>query len=112
MTGHSPGPFPSVINPAGGLDVAGAGGAEGEVQTNWNIAVKAAELLERKGYTVRLTRPSVEGPAYVGSVLSTVPVVVIENDPAVVRDNPSGQDRAAAAIAAGIDSYYEQVKAR
>jgi len=196
--GHSPGPFPSTIDPASGLDVADSGGADGEVQTNWNIAVRAKELLERKGYTVRLTRPSVDSPAnlreradignacdinvrihfdpsvhavlfpaagqtkshgssslsvseevssgsralarallpflmplgvtridndmggssnnagtaYVGSVLSRVPVVVIENDPAVVRDNPSGQERAAAAIAEGIDSYFKQAGAR
>jgi len=195
--GHSPGPFPSVIDPASGLDVADAEGADGEVQTNWNIAVQVKALLEQEGYTDKLTRPSVSsqanlrqradigntcdiavrihfdpavhavlfpgtgqtkshggrtmtvsedlsaksrvlayalfpylqplgvtrvdndmggssnntGGAYVGSVLSTVPVVVIENDPTVVRDNPSGQAQAATAIVKGIDAYFKGLQA-
>ncbi len=48
------------------------------------------------------------GPAFVGSVLSRVPVVLIENDPAWVRDNPAGQDRVAADIAQGIDAYFRK----
>jgi N-acetylmuramoyl-L-alanine amidase len=48
------------------------------------------------------------GPAFVGSVLSRVPVVLIEDNPAWVRDNPTGQDQVAAAIASGIDAYFDQ----
>ena len=47
------------------------------------------------------------GPAYVGSVLSKVPVVLIENDPSMVRNNPSGQDKVAAAIVSGVNDYFE-----
>ena len=47
------------------------------------------------------------GPAFVGSVLSKVPVVLIENDPSMARNNPSGQDRVASAIVSGIDDYFE-----
>ncbi|MBN2168787.1 MAG: N-acetylmuramoyl-L-alanine amidase [Actinobacteria bacterium] len=46
------------------------------------------------------------GSAFVGSVLSTVPVVVIENDPAMVRNNPVGQDRVAGAILQGVHAYF------
>lgn len=45
------------------------------------------------------------GSAFVGSVLSRVPVVLIENDPAMVRNNPSGQERVATAIAEGVHAY-------
>ena len=45
------------------------------------------------------------GPAFVGSVLSRVPVVLIENGPDMLRDNPEGQERVAAATARGIDAY-------
>ena len=47
------------------------------------------------------------GSAFVGSVLSRVPVVLIENDPAWVRDNLAGQERVAADIAQGIDAYFK-----
>jgi len=47
------------------------------------------------------------GPAYVGSVLSKVPVAVIEDDPDVVRNNPSGQDQVAAAITSGVKAYFD-----
>lgn len=47
------------------------------------------------------------GPAYVCSVLSRVPVVLVENDPSMVSDNPSGQDRVADAITQGIVSYFQ-----
>lgn len=47
------------------------------------------------------------GPAYVGSVLSKVPVVLIENDPSMVKNNPSGQDKVADAIVSGINDYFE-----
>lgn len=49
------------------------------------------------------------GPAFVGSVLSTVPVVLIENNPSVVRDNPQGQQSVAESLAAGIDAYFQAV---
>jgi hypothetical protein len=47
------------------------------------------------------------GPAYVGSVLSRVPVVLIENDPSMVRNNPSGQDGVAEAITNGTNAYFQ-----
>lgn len=47
-----------------------------------------------------------DGPAYVVSALSRVPVVLIENDPVMVRNNPAGQDRVADAIALGIETYF------
>lgn len=47
------------------------------------------------------------GPAFVGSVLSRVPVVLVENDPGTVRDNPAGQDRVADALARGINAYFQ-----
>lgn len=47
------------------------------------------------------------GPAYVGSVLSRVPVVLIENNPSTVRGNPGGQDQVADAIAQGINTYFQ-----
>ncbi|MBN1289043.1 MAG: PASTA domain-containing protein [Actinobacteria bacterium] len=49
------------------------------------------------------------GSAFVGSVLSTVPVVMIENDPAMVRGNPAGQDRVAAAILQGVKAYFSGI---
>lgn len=51
-----------------------------------------------------------QGPAFVGSVLSRVPVVLVENNPAVVRDNPAGQDAVAAALTLGLLSYFEKAK--
>ena len=47
------------------------------------------------------------GSAFVGSVLSRVPVVLIENDPEMVRNNPSGQDNVADAIVTGVNNYFE-----
>ena len=47
------------------------------------------------------------GSAFVGSVLSSVPVVLIENDPAMVRNNPGGQDSVADAILSGINVYFQ-----
>jgi N-acetylmuramoyl-L-alanine amidase len=46
------------------------------------------------------------GSAFVGSVLSRVPVVLIENDPALVRDNAAGQERVADAVVNGINTYF------
>jgi len=46
------------------------------------------------------------GPAYVVSVLSRVPVVLIENDPSMVKDNPDGQEQVADAILKGINAYF------
>lgn len=45
------------------------------------------------------------GPAFVGSVLSRVPVVLVENDPAMLREYPAGQEQVAAATAWGIDAF-------
>lgn len=47
------------------------------------------------------------GPAFVGSVLSRVPTVLIENNPDTVRGNPAGQEQVANAIAQGIDGYFQ-----
>jgi len=47
------------------------------------------------------------GPAFVGSVLSKVPVVLIENNPAWVRHNPEGRQKVAWAIARGLDTYFK-----
>ncbi|MBU4194615.1 MAG: hypothetical protein KKF66_06430, partial [Actinobacteria bacterium] len=47
------------------------------------------------------------GSAFVGSVLSRVPVILIENDPGMVRNNPGGQDRVADAIVSGINVYFQ-----
>lgn len=49
------------------------------------------------------------GQAFVGSVLSQVPVVLIENDPGMVRNNPGGQDRVADAIVGGINAYFQSL---
>jgi len=46
------------------------------------------------------------GGAYVMSVLSKVPIVVIENDPNVVRNNPTAQDQVAGAITNGVKAYF------
>jgi hypothetical protein len=46
------------------------------------------------------------GQAYVVSALSRVPVVLIENDPGVVMDDPAGGDRVADAITKGIQAYF------
>jgi N-acetylmuramoyl-L-alanine amidase len=47
------------------------------------------------------------GTAYVVSVLSRVPVVLIENDPRMVSNNPAGQDRVADAVTRGIEAYFQ-----
>lgn len=46
------------------------------------------------------------GPAYVGSVLARVPVVLIENDPAVVG-TASGREQVADALLQGINGYFQ-----
>jgi N-acetylmuramoyl-L-alanine amidase len=191
--GHSSNSPASEMDPETGLDVADNSGADGEIQTNWDIAVKTKALLEQAGYTVQLTKPAIDahanlkqraevgnsgdimirihydpalvdailypgvgqskshgsstvkvdpqvsaksailanalfpylskvgikkvandmggssnntGDAYVVSVLSHVPVVVIENDPGVVRDNPTGQSQVASAIVQGVNAYF------
>lgn len=50
--------------------------------------------------------PSGHPTCLIGSVLSTVPVVCIENKMSQVKDNPSGQDQVAAQIAAGVTAYF------
>jgi len=190
--GHSAGCPPTERDPATGLDVADNGGAAGELEAMWELALATRARLEEMGYRVVLTRESAgsyaslrtradigntcsivvrlhydpdlqailypgegqykenggnrvtvdprvaagsaglaralapflaevgitklandmggtsanSGPAFVGSVLSRVPVVLVENDPATVRDNPAGRDRVASALARGIDAYF------
>jgi len=91
---------------------------ENVVHVDANVAIASAEL-------ARLMFPSLQsvgvngirndcggtsdntGSAFVGSVLSRVPVVLIENDPDMVRNNPGGQDRVADAILSGINVYFQ-----
>jgi N-acetylmuramoyl-L-alanine amidase len=191
--GHSADSPVSEIDPASGLDVADNGGADGEIQAMWELALKTKTHLEHAGYRVVLTKDSAEsyaslrrradigntcsivirlhydpalhallfpgegqykehggnrvtvdpgvaaasrilagslfpslknvgvtrlmndaggtsnnsGPAYVGSVLSRVPVVLIENDPSMVAGNPAGQEEVASAITQGVGAYFE-----
>lgn len=42
----------------------------------------------------------------IGSVLSKVPVVCIENKVSLVKDNAAGQEQVAAAIVSGLDDYF------
>lgn len=191
--GHSVNSPSSELDPGGtGLDVADNSGASGELQPVWDLAQKVKARLESKGYTVKLTKPSVDsysslrtradigntcdimvrlhydpalqavvvpgegqykqngssivyvdpnvarasaelanamlpalqtvgipkivndtggssnnqGSAYVGSVLSRVPVVLIENSPSMISGNPAGQDKTADAIVYGIETYF------
>lgn len=193
--GHSTGCPTNEIDPATGLDVADNGGATGELQAMWDLAMRIKAQLEQMGYTVVLTKPSADsysslwtradigntcdimvrlhydfnlhailypgvgqhksrgdhtvyvdplvaqrssdlahamlphletvgvtktmndcggtsnntGPAFVVSVLSTVPVVLIEYNPSTLRDNPAGQDQVAAATAQGIEAYFRRL---
>jgi N-acetylmuramoyl-L-alanine amidase len=50
-----------------------------------------------------------DGTAYVGSALSRVPVVLIENNPSMVRNNPTGQNQVADAITQGIEAYFHSL---
>jgi N-acetylmuramoyl-L-alanine amidase len=187
------------IDPATGLNVGDNGGAAGELESNWQLALKTRSALEEAGYTVRLTktdadqyvslreradigntcsimvrlhfddsgfagvmRPPENGArcpqddpsrvtvidsgvaaesnrlatalaaalglslrddtggtsqgngtppghptALVGSVLSKVPVVCIENEVSRVSGNPDGQSQVAAQIVQGINAYFE-----
>lgn len=45
--------------------------------------------------------------ALIGSVLSHVPVVCIENRMGLVRDNPSGQEQVAGQILEGVNAYFQ-----
>ncbi len=47
------------------------------------------------------------GPAFVGSVLSKVPVVLIENNPSWVRNNPQGRELVARSIVRGLEAYFK-----
>lgn len=190
--GHSRGGPSSRIDPATGLDVADCGGEPGEMVAVWELARKVKAKLELAGYTVRLTKESLDsyvdlraradigntcsimvrlhcdealpavfhpavgrfkahgarrvdvdsgvaessnrlalamfpflkgvgvsdvmeemgghtnntGTAYVVSALARVPVVLIENKPCMIQDNPEGQDLVAEATVRGIDSYF------
>ena len=53
------------------------------------------------------TTPAGHPTALIGSVLSRVPVVCIENRMELVRDNPSGQEQVAAQIVQGINAYFQ-----
>lgn len=53
------------------------------------------------------TTPPGHPTCLIGSVLSKVPVVCIENNMSRVRDNPSGQDEVAAQIVSGINAYFQ-----
>ncbi|MDD5748026.1 MAG: N-acetylmuramoyl-L-alanine amidase [Actinomycetota bacterium] len=48
-----------------------------------------------------------KGPAFVISVLSRVPVVLIENEPSLVSGNASGQEQVSEAIFRGICAYFQ-----
>jgi hypothetical protein len=51
--------------------------------------------------------PAGHPTALIGSVISRVPVVCLENKMALVRDNPAGQEQLAGQIAAAIDAYFQ-----
>lgn len=51
--------------------------------------------------------PSGHPTCLVGSVLSRVPVVCIENNVSLVRDNATGQEQVASAILSGVNSYFQ-----
>jgi N-acetylmuramoyl-L-alanine amidase len=195
--GHS-GRTGSEIDPATGLNVGDNTGAAGELESNWDLALRTRARLEQEGYEVKLTKDSayayaslrtradigntcdimvrlhfddtgfigvmrpppnaarcpvsdpgritVVGPAVaagsdelagflapylglavrddtggttqgnstppghptclVGSVLSLVPIVTIENKPELVRDSPDGRELVAAQLVQGIDAYF------
>ena len=76
----------------------------------------AADLAASLGLSVRddtggtsqgNATPSGHPTALIGSVLSRVPVVCIENKMGLVRDNPTGQDQVAAQIAQGVSAYFQ-----
>lgn len=50
--------------------------------------------------------PAGHRTALVGSVLSRVPVVCVENRMGLVRGNPGGQDEVARGILSGVDAYF------
>jgi N-acetylmuramoyl-L-alanine amidase len=53
------------------------------------------------------TTPAGHPTCLVGSVLSRVPVVCIENKMSLVRDNSAGQEQVASEIVAGINAYFQ-----
>lgn len=76
----------------------------------------AADLAPALGLSVRddtggttqgNSTPSGHPMALIGSVISTVPIVSIENKMALVRGNPSGQDQVAGQIAQGIGAFFQ-----
>lgn len=76
----------------------------------------AADLASALGLSVRddtggttqgNSTPPGHPTALIGSVISTVPVVCIENKMALVRGNPSGQGQVAGQIVAGINAFFE-----
>jgi N-acetylmuramoyl-L-alanine amidase len=76
----------------------------------------AADLASALGLSVRddtggttqgNTTPPGHPTALIGSVISTVPIVTIENKMALVRGNPDGQNQVAGQIAAGISAFFQ-----
>jgi hypothetical protein len=76
----------------------------------------AADLASALGLSVRddtggtsqgNSTPSGHPTALIGSVLSQVPVVCIENKMSLVRGNTDGQNQVAAQIVQGINAYFE-----
>ena len=59
------------------------------------------------GTTNGNSTPAGHPTCLIGSCLSRVPIVSIENKMWLVRDNPSGQDQVAAQVAAGVEKYLQ-----
>ncbi len=53
------------------------------------------------------TTPPGHPTCLIGSVLSRVPVICIENRAELARDNPAGREQVASALAQGIDAYLK-----
>ena len=58
------------------------------------------------GTTQGNTTPPGHATCLIGSVLSRVPVVCIENNMALVRGNPQGQELVASQLVSGIEAYF------
>ncbi len=74
--GHSSSGPASIIDPVSGLDVADCAGEPGELRANWGLALKVKARLMQAGYTVRLTKKSMDSyvdlktRAYIGNTCS------------------------------------------
>jgi hypothetical protein len=58
------------------------------------------------GTTQGNTTPPGHPTCLIGSVLSRVPVVCIENNMALVRGNPQGQELLSSQLVSGIEAYF------